>query len=226
MTPPPRLNGLILLQQAQRARDAALTLLAAPGFADFGRGSRIMFPFRAGNPHMVSVGRDVLIGPSSWFMVPLLDADGPVIYIGDRVRMNQTSISAVEEVRLGRSVGIGRGVYISDHSHGFADPSTDIGPGDVLVHGDEFVPLRLEVSLHLLGEGGQVGGLLDRVAVHGLNQGTATDLIAALVAAVGVGDEDAAGLEVAGDQAGGVGRVHALGHLPHQLEFLLQGQPA
>lgn len=126
MTPPPRLNGLILLQQAQRARDAALTLLAAPGFADFGRGSRIMFPFRAGNPHMVSVGRDVLIGPSSWFMVPLLDADGPVIYIGDRVRMNQTSISAVEEVRIGRSVGIGRGVYISDHSHGFADPSLPV----------------------------------------------------------------------------------------------------
>ncbi len=117
---------MTLMEFATRARDAAYTKIAATGFADFGRGSRIMLPFRAGNPQKVVVGRNVLIGPSSWFMVPQLDAAGPVIHIGDRVRMNQTSISAVEEVVIEDAVALARGVYISDHTHGFDDPDVPI----------------------------------------------------------------------------------------------------
>ncbi len=117
-----RVNGLTIVQGAQRVRDAGFSVLVASGFDSFGAGSRIMLPFRAGNAHKVSVGRNVLIGPSSWFMVPRLDADGPVIHIGDRVRMNQTSITAVEHVSIGEAVGLARGVFISDHSHGFDDP--------------------------------------------------------------------------------------------------------
>jgi len=113
---------MVVIGGAQRVRDAAFTLIARNGFAEFGSGSRIMLPFRAGNPHKVAVGRDVLIGPSSWFMVPLLDTAGPVIRIHDRVRMNQTSIAAVEEVVVEEAVGIARGVYIADHMHGFDDP--------------------------------------------------------------------------------------------------------
>jgi acetyltransferase-like isoleucine patch superfamily enzyme len=118
----PRINGLKLFEIAQRARDAAFSVIAGPGFASFGPGSRIMLPFRAGNPQRVSIGSQVLIGPSSWFMVPRLDAPGAVIHIGDRVRMNQTSISAVERVTIGEATALARGVYIADHMHGFHDP--------------------------------------------------------------------------------------------------------
>lgn len=118
----PRVNGLKIFELAQRARDAAFSVFVAPGFASFGAGSRIMLPFRAGNPQKVSIGSHVLVGPSSWFMVPRLDAPGAVIHIGDRVRMNQTSISAVERVTIGEAAALARGVYISDHMHGFHDP--------------------------------------------------------------------------------------------------------
>jgi acetyltransferase-like isoleucine patch superfamily enzyme len=126
MSAPGRVNGLTVFQAAQRARDAAFSLMVASGFAEFGRGSRILLPFRAGNPHKVAVGSNVLIGPSSWFMVPRLDNPGAVIHIGDRVRMNQTSISAVEHVSIGYAVALARGVYISDHMHGFGDPSLPV----------------------------------------------------------------------------------------------------
>ncbi len=123
---PRRINGLVVFQTAQRVRDAAFSMLAGPGFAEFGRGSRIMLPFRAGNPQKVAIGANVLIGPSSWFMVPRLDQPGAVIHVGDRVRMNQTSISAVEHVSIGDAVGLARGVYISDHMHGFSDASAPV----------------------------------------------------------------------------------------------------
>jgi acetyltransferase-like isoleucine patch superfamily enzyme len=44
----------------------------------------------------------------------------------DRVRINQTSISAVSRVEIEETVAIARGCYISDHSHGFADPDVPI----------------------------------------------------------------------------------------------------
>jgi acetyltransferase-like isoleucine patch superfamily enzyme len=121
-----RINGMTVVQNAQRVRDAGFSKLVAGGFHSFGSGSRIMLPFRAGNPHKVAVGRNVLIGASSWFMVPRLDAEGPVIHIGDRARMNQASITAVEHVSIGEGVDMARGVYISDHMHGFDDPRLPI----------------------------------------------------------------------------------------------------
>ncbi|MFD4957921.1 acyltransferase [Microbacterium sp. NPDC058389] len=120
------IDGMVVVGGVQRIRDAAFTVFARNGFAEFGSGSRIMLPFRAGNPHKVAVGRNVLIGPSSWFMVPILDTDGPVIHIHDRVRMNQTSIAAVVEVVVEEAVGIARGVYIADHMHGFDDPALPV----------------------------------------------------------------------------------------------------
>ncbi|KJL40333.1 acyltransferase [Microbacterium trichothecenolyticum] len=120
------MNGMTAVQNAMRLRDALYTSVVRGGFASFGAGSRIMLPFRAGNPQMVSVGSHVLIGPSSWFMVPRLDGPGPVIHLHDRVRMNQTSITAVREVVIEEAVELARGVYISDHMHGFDDPHTPI----------------------------------------------------------------------------------------------------
>ena len=119
-------SGMTAMREAIRVRDALYTRIVRSGFASFGAGSSIMLPFRSGNPHKVIVGERVLIGPSSWFMVPVLDTDGPVIHLHDRVRMNQTSITAVQEVVIEEGVELARGVYISDHMHGFDDPDVPI----------------------------------------------------------------------------------------------------
>lgn len=120
------MNGLDLLLLLQRARDATFSRIAATGFHGFGTRSRILLPFRVGNADRISIGSDVLIGPGSWLIVPRLDHPAPVIRIGDRVRMNQTSISAIESVVVEDGVAIARGVYISDHTHGFDLPDVFI----------------------------------------------------------------------------------------------------
>lgn len=110
----------------QRARDAVFSLLARGGFQSFGPGSRILLPFRVGGADQIAIGSNVLIGAGSWLMVPTRTQEGPAIIIHDRVRMNQTSITAVRSVVIEEAVGIARGVYISDHSHGFQDPNMPI----------------------------------------------------------------------------------------------------
>lgn len=120
------MNGLRVVILAQRLRDALFTWFVRGGFAHVGRGSRILLPFRTGNSQHISIGRRVLIGPQSWLLVPVADASGTVLEIGDRVRMNQTSISAVSSVVIEEGVELARGVYISDHSHGFTDADTPI----------------------------------------------------------------------------------------------------
>ncbi|QAY74679.1 acyltransferase [Agromyces protaetiae] len=120
------MNPVDLLNGAQRARDALFTRLAAPGFAHFGKGSRILLPTRLSGTEHMSVGDKVLIGAQSWLIVPEQREPGPNIVLHDRVRMNQTSISAVARVELEEAVAIARGCYISDHSHGFDDPDLPI----------------------------------------------------------------------------------------------------
>jgi acetyltransferase-like isoleucine patch superfamily enzyme len=119
-------NGLDVLLIAQRARDALFSRIAAPGFHSFGRGSRVLLPFRVGNPDLISIGARVLIGPGSWLMTPTRENPGPLIELHDRVRINQTSVTAVLSVVIEEDVDIARGAYISDHSHGFDDPSIPI----------------------------------------------------------------------------------------------------
>lgn len=113
------MSALDLLLRAQRLRDLLFTRLAAPGFAAFGPRSRILLPFRVGGARHISVGAGTLIGAGSWLLVPEQRTPGPNIILGDRVRMNTTSISAVSRVEIESGVGIARGCYISDHSHGF-----------------------------------------------------------------------------------------------------------
>lgn len=120
------MNGLDALLFLQRARDAAFSWLASTGFESFGARSRILLPFRVGNADRIAIGSDVLIGPGSWLIVPRLDHRGPAIRIGDRVRMNETSISAIESVVIEDGVALARGVYISDHTHGFDLPDVFI----------------------------------------------------------------------------------------------------
>lgn len=128
------MNGLDLVLQLQRIRDAAFSAVASTGFAEFGKGSRILLPTRIAGAEHISLGRQVFIGPGSWLIVPsgalaggaadLLP--GPNIVLHDRVRINQTSISAVARVTIEEGVEIARGVYISDHSHLFDNPNMAI----------------------------------------------------------------------------------------------------
>ena len=120
------MNTLDLLILAQRTRDLAFSKLAAPGFAAFGKNSRILLPTRLSGAEHISVGDGVLIGAGSWLIVPAQHAPGPNIVLHDRVRMNTTSISAVSRVEIEEGVAIARGCYISDHSHGFDDPDAHI----------------------------------------------------------------------------------------------------
>ncbi|KAA9132907.1 acyltransferase [Microbacterium caowuchunii] len=130
----------------QRARDLVFSKLAAPGFAHFGADSRILLPTRLSGVQNISIGRRVLIGAGSWLIVPEQRAPGPNIVIGDRVRMNQTSISAVSLVHIERGATFARGCYISDHSHGFDDPDLFIRDQPL----DRVAPVRI-------GEGAWLG---------------------------------------------------------------------
>ena len=120
------MTTLDLLVSAQRARDLVFSKLAARGFAAFGSSSRILLPTRISGAQHISVGDGVLIGAGSWLIVPEQASPGPNIVIGNRVRMNQTSISGVDRVEIEDGVALARGCYISDHSHGFDDPDAFI----------------------------------------------------------------------------------------------------
>lgn len=120
------MNTVDIINGAQRARDLAFSVFAARGFAAFGAGSRILLPTRLSGTRHMSVGRNVLVGAGSWLIVPEQRSPGPNIVLHDRVRMNQTSISAVWRVEIEEGVAIARGCYISDHSHGFDDPDVPI----------------------------------------------------------------------------------------------------
>jgi len=116
------MNSVDLLNAAQRARDLVFSKLAARGFASFGPSSRILLPTRLSGTEHIAIGDGCLIGAGSWLTVPEHHAPGPNLILGNRVRINQTSISAVARVEIEDGVAMARGCYISDHSHGFDDP--------------------------------------------------------------------------------------------------------
>jgi acetyltransferase-like isoleucine patch superfamily enzyme len=91
----------------------------------FGRSSIIQLPVTINGPARIAIGHDVLIGPASWLFT---DGDDALLEIGDGTRMSGLCVlSAVQSVRLGRSVLLGRNVYVADNSHGTADPKVPIG---------------------------------------------------------------------------------------------------
>jgi acetyltransferase-like isoleucine patch superfamily enzyme len=72
-------------------------------------------------------------------MIPVDDSPTPTIVLGNRVRMNQTQISAVSSVVIEDGVAIARGVYISDHTHGFDQPDVFIRDQPL----DRIAPVRI-----------------------------------------------------------------------------------
>ena len=133
------MNGLTIFTALQRVRDAAFSLSVRSGFHRFGRGTRILLPFRVVRGDKIALGDGCLIGSNSWFMIPVADSPTPTIVIGNRVRMNQTQISAVSSVVIEDGVAIARGVYISDHSHGFDRPDVFIRDQPL----DRIAPVRI-----------------------------------------------------------------------------------
>lgn len=160
------MNGLTIFTALQRIRDAAFSISARSGFHSFGRGSRILLPFRVARGEKIAIGDGCLIGTNSWFMIPVDDSPTPTIVIGDRVRMNQTQISAVSSVVIEDGVAIARGVYISDHSHGFGLPDVFIRDQPL----DRIAPVHIGRGVWIgqnavimpgvtIGEGAVVGAL-------------------------------------------------------------------
>jgi acetyltransferase-like isoleucine patch superfamily enzyme len=95
-----------------------------PSFMAFGAESAIDPPVTVQGPERISIGSRVYIGPGSWLFTEGEDA---LLEIGDGTRMSGYCVlSAVARVTLGRSVLLGRNVYIADNSHGIADPRVPI----------------------------------------------------------------------------------------------------
>jgi acetyltransferase-like isoleucine patch superfamily enzyme len=129
MGTPRRLVGrgfLAFVWFCRRAWRRSFSLLAAGGFAEFGKGSVLEPPVRLENQGRIAIGRDVFVGPGSCLQT--LAADGEIaIRIGDGTNIAGTCvISAASHVRLGRSVLLARNVYIADHAHAFEDTTTPV----------------------------------------------------------------------------------------------------
>jgi acetyltransferase-like isoleucine patch superfamily enzyme len=174
------MNTLDLMLGGQRARDLVFSKLAAPGFARFGKNSRILLPTRLSGTQHISVGDRVLIGAGSWLIVPEQHGPGPNIILHDRVRMNSTSVSAVLRVEIEEGVAIARGCYISDHSHGFADPDLPVRDQPI----DRVAPVIIRRGAWL-GQNCVVlpGVEIGRGAVIGANSVVRSDVPARTIAA-------------------------------------------
>jgi acetyltransferase-like isoleucine patch superfamily enzyme len=114
--------ALALYRGSTRARDKVFSVLAGRAFAAFGSSSVLQLPLRISGEERIAVGSGVFVGAGSWLQV--LDGPGPdvAIEIGDGTSIAGTCVlSAAQSVRLGRKVLLARNVYISDHSHEFAE---------------------------------------------------------------------------------------------------------
>jgi acetyltransferase-like isoleucine patch superfamily enzyme len=111
-------------------RAKVYTKLISRSFYSFGKKSTIIPPFRFANPDLISIGNYVTINSYSWVQVVgkfFKEDVGPRLVIEDGVSigMNAT-ISACQEIKIGKNVFLARNVYISDHGHEFKDPDLPI----------------------------------------------------------------------------------------------------
>lgn len=106
---------------------------AAAAFGSFGRGTAIGFPMATlMNAERIHLGTDTLVGRQVTLSVGygLGDTHAPAraLEIGDRCVIGaRCTITAHESIRIGDAVWFGQDVFVSDASHGYADPDTPIG---------------------------------------------------------------------------------------------------
>lgn len=118
-----QLPGAAAYRGVGRARDKAFSLLVARSFAAFGRHSVIQPPARIVGERMIAIGAGAFIGANSWLQVIEDGDDSRVrLQVGDGTSIaGNCVLSAAQGVTIGRSVLLARNVYVSDHSHAFAD---------------------------------------------------------------------------------------------------------
>ncbi len=112
------MNGIDLYCHLRNLRNLLFSRAMRRSFMAFGPQSIIEMPLLVHGSRRISIGRGVFVGADSW-----LHTRGPhaLLEIGDGTSMSgHCVLSAVEHVRLGRSVLLGRNVYIADHNHGTA----------------------------------------------------------------------------------------------------------
>jgi acetyltransferase-like isoleucine patch superfamily enzyme len=102
-----------------RTRSKVFSLGVSGAFASFGHRTVIQLPVRLHGERQIAIGSDVYIGADSWLQAL---GDGR-LEIGDGSSLaGGCVLSAATSVRLGKKVLVARNVYVSDHSHAYADP--------------------------------------------------------------------------------------------------------
>jgi acetyltransferase-like isoleucine patch superfamily enzyme len=123
------MNGIYVYQLVRNVRNLLFSRAVAGSFMAFGAKSIIEMPVLVHGAQRVSIGREVLIGSDSWLYTSGSQA---LLEIGDGTRMSgHCVLSAVQHVRIGRSVLLGRNVYLADHSHGAAAADVPIVAQDL-----------------------------------------------------------------------------------------------
>jgi acetyltransferase-like isoleucine patch superfamily enzyme len=112
---------------ALRGRIRVRAALIGGGFHAFGRGARLHPSVRVTAPERIAVGDGVWVGAGAWLHALGGPSAPPAIELGEGCSLaGNCTIAAAQRVVLGREVLIARGVYISDHSHAFADPAVAV----------------------------------------------------------------------------------------------------
>ncbi len=121
---PGAVDVLALYHHLRTARAVAFSRLTRRSFGAFGDGSLIELPVLVHGARRIRIGAGVYIGADSWLASTGEDS---LLEIGDGTRLSgHCVLSAVDHVRIGRSVLFGRGVYVADHNHGTEDPRVPI----------------------------------------------------------------------------------------------------
>lgn len=123
-----RLGGAVVRSYSlfHRGRSKCFSLLASGGFATFGRRTVLTLPIRLAGTHRIAIGSGVFVGGDSWLQA-IGDGAETALQIGDGTSISgHCVLSAASHVRLGRNVLLARNVYISDHSHAYADPELPV----------------------------------------------------------------------------------------------------
>lgn len=105
----------------------------ARGFGSFGAGTCIDFPpATLLNTHAIHLGHDTLVGRAATLAAGYAVGDPRLperaLVIGDRCLLGaRLTVLAHERVELGDDVFFGQGVFVTDSSHGYQDPSRPVG---------------------------------------------------------------------------------------------------
>jgi acetyltransferase-like isoleucine patch superfamily enzyme len=110
-----------------RARAKGFSVVCSGAFESFGRRTVLDLPVRLGGERRIRIGNDVYVGAGSWLQTLEGRGTDVALEIGDGTSISGACVlSAATSVRLGRSVLVARGVYISDHIHAYADTTRPI----------------------------------------------------------------------------------------------------